>query len=174
MIVLIIEIKPEEFKKAHELAKAIYDKEQKIGAKDKYPFIGGYKDNLSSDYSGFLGEICFARAYGLPEPKLVSSKSDAYDFKVNEIRIDIKTKLESSKHHWLNVPQYEKKHNKIDVFVFCEIYGKYFRVVGWEVYDKIPKISRVHYFANGSKGFNVNPRKLRNINELTGEKVEDN
>jgi len=107
-----------------------------------------------------------AKAYKLPEPVFLERAKDDYDFLIEGKTIDLKTKSEKTKDFLINIPQYERKKGKIDIFVFGEIYGDYFRVVGWVEYDRVPEISRKILFPNGSRAWALKKRELKKIADL--------
>ena len=159
---MIVDITPEMRDKSKELSLKIFGKEKGLGWKDK--FKTGYE--LAADYVGFLGEIAFAKAYNLPEPAFLEREKDDCDWIINEKTVDLKTKTERTKEFLVNIDQYERKKGKIDIFAFGEIYGDYFRPVGWVEYDRVPVISRRILFPNGSKAWAVRKRELKKMSEL--------
>jgi len=148
--------------KSRILSEKIFGKEKKLGYHDK--FKTGYE--FSADFVGFLGEMSFAKGYGLEEPSFLEQGKDKYDWIINEKRVDLKTKSEKTKKFLINKEQYTRKKGLIDIFVFGEIYGDYFKSVGWVEYARVPEISTINIFPNGSKAFAVRKRELKKMGEL--------
>ncbi len=159
---MIVKITPKMRAKSKDLAEKIFGKEKKLGWKDK--FYTGYE--LASDFVGFLGEMAFAQAYNLPEPKFLEKGKDDFDWIIKGKTIDLKTKSEKTKDFLINRQQYDRKKGSIDIFVFGEIYGNYFRSVGWVEYERVPEISRAIIFPNGSRAWAVKKRQLKKMGEL--------
>lgn len=158
----IIEITKEMREKSNVLARQIFAKEKRIGWKDKFKT----RYELASDYVGFLGEMAFAKIYNLPEPEFLVQGRDKYDWIIKGKRVDLKTKAEKTKDFLVNQGQFERKKDLIDVFVFGEIYGNYFRAIGWVGYDELPEISKLVIFPNGSKAYSVHTKLLKKTGDL--------
>ena len=163
---MILEVPEELFEKARVLCKAIKEKEQALGIKNKFVNDKASYDNESSSlFIGFVGEFAFARLFGLPEPVLVERYRDDCDFVISGKKIDLKTKL-VDKRCYVNLMQYSRKKMDVDIYVFGELYGKYYRVIGWIEYDMLPAISNLMWFPNGSQGFRIKLGRLKRIEEL--------
>lgn len=166
----VIAITPDMRTKSRALCKKIFNKEKRLGWKDK--FTTGFE--LSSDFVGFLGEMCFANLYGLPEPVFLERGKDDYDWLVNGKRLDLKTKSEKTRYFLINCYQYERKKGEIDVFIFGEIYGDWFREIGYIEYDKLLEEDKNGklinckkvYFPNGSSAYSVKIKNLKDTGEL--------
>ena len=159
---MIVEITQEMREKSRVLSGQIFGKEKLLGWKDK--FKTGYE--FQADFVGFLGEMAFAKGYGLEEPVFLEQGKDKYDWIIDGKRVDLKTKSEKTKKFLINSEQYDRKKEQIDVFVFGEIYGDYFKLVGWIEYECVPEISTMNLFPNGSKAWAVRKRELNKMGEL--------
>ncbi len=159
---MIVKITSEMRDKSRILSEKIFGKEKKLGWHDK--FKTGYE--FQADFVGFLGEMAFAKGYGLDEPIFLEQGKDKYDWIIGEKRIDLKTKSEKTKKFLINSDQYSRKKGQIDIFVFGEIYGDYFKSVGWVEYNRVPEISTMNIFPNGSKAWAVRKRELKKMGEL--------
>ncbi len=159
---MIVEITSEMREKSRVLSEKIFGKEKKLGWHDK--FKTGYE--FQADFVGFLGEIAFAEGYGLEEPIFLEQGKDKYDWIIDGKRIDLKTKSHKTKKFLINREQYTRKKGLIDIFAFGEIYGNYFKSVGWVEYDRVPEISTSTIFPNGSRAWAVRKRELKKMGEL--------
>lgn len=162
---MIVEVNDALREEAKALAKEIFLKQKGIGFKDKFDTGAEF----FADFVGFLGEFCFAKAYGLPPPVFTTQYTDECDFVVKEKKCDLKTTVQKKGKqtgYYLNQPQYVRKKGKIDVFIFSEYYSPYWRSIGWIEYENVPRVSRIIHFPNGSTAYKIRLGELKKMTEL--------
>lgn len=160
---MITQVTQEQREYAKTLARQVCEKMAKNGWVDN-PFNKAH-DRFYADYIGFLGETIFADIYHFPRPEFTTNYKDCYDFLINEKKCDLKTTNEG-KTMCINFDRYNKQKNKTDIYIFSELYGQYYNVIGWCGYDELPFKANLKLFTNGLKNYVIKKTKLRKIEEL--------
>lgn len=126
--------------------KVYYDK---LGFPDKF-HIGGASE-LQADIYGFVAETVVCEFFKHSLPKFLSNQLDEFDLKIKGLKVDVK-KVSYSRYNkkakiTLNKRQYNRKKNKIDVFLFCTFTGafqQYKTGVGdHQIFLPIPEIGKL-------------------------------
>jgi hypothetical protein len=159
---MIVEITNEQREYAKNLATLVAQKMQTNGLIDN-PFNKA-KDKFYADYIGFLGETCFADKYKLTRPEFTGTYKDKADFIIKGKNYDLKTNNGTTV--CMAKDRYWKQKEKYDGYIFAELQGNYFHILGWEDYSLIPFVSKEKLFLNGIKMMVINKSKLRKIEEL--------
>jgi len=139
-----IELSERAAKHGLELGKKVYM--DKLNFPDKFHLGGAHE--LQADIYGFMAESCVCEHFKHPLPAFKKQENDEYDLIINDRKVDVK-KVGFSKYSkkpliTLNKRQYNRKKNKIDVFLFGIFKGAFNseEVGGFQLTIPLPKISR--------------------------------